>query len=143
MIKPLSQRDKRWKNIKVGTGKLTIEQAGCTITCLAMLSGTTPIVVNNELKRVKGYAYGNLVLWLKLIKTILKLKFIKRVYKYNNADVKKNLPCLVEVNGAKIGAVRHWVLFIGGHKMIDPWVGKIESTKKYPLTGYAVIKKIK
>ena len=143
MIKQLSQRDRRWKNIKVGIGNLTIGQAGCAITCLAMLSGTTPIVVNNELKRVKGYAYTNLVIWTKLIKTILKLKFIKRVYKYNNAEVKKNLPCLVEVNAAKIGAVRHWVLFIGGYKMIDPWTGKIESTKKYPLTGYSIIKKIK
>ena len=45
---------------------------------------------------------------------------------------------MVEVNAASIGAVKHWVLFVGRQKMIDPWTGTTESTSKYPLTGYSI-----
>ena len=73
---PLSQRDPRWKDIKLGTGSTTIGQEGCLVTCLAMLAGTTPDVVNEELKRVGGYQNGNLVIWSALDKTNLGLRLL-------------------------------------------------------------------
>lgn len=129
---PLSQRDKRWKDIPLGFSSTTIGDYGCTITCIAMILGTTPDVVNERLKTVNGYAQGNLVVWAKLEEAFPGIK-IKRVWTYDNEDVKKNVPnVLVEVDGKPIGGYRHWVVYIGNQQMIDPWDGKIKSTASYP-----------
>lgn len=137
---PLSQRDPRWKDIKLGTGSTTISSHGCLITCLAMLAGTTPDVVNEELKRVGGYQNGNLVIWSALDKTNLGLRFIERSRVYNNEKVSNNLPCIVEVDGSRIGAKQHFVLYIGNKRMIDPWFGRETDTSYYPAVGYAIVK---
>lgn len=135
----LSQRDKRWKDITLGT-KGTIGDYGCTITCLAIIIGTTPDVINERLKAVNGYAEGNLVIWAKIEEAFPGIK-IKRVWSYNNDDVLKNVPnVLVEVDGKPIGGYRHWVVFVGGKKMIDPWDGVQKSTSSYPSPlSYCVI----
>lgn len=140
----LSQRDPRWRDIKLGfTTTTTIGSHGCTITCLAMISDTTPDYVNERLKAVKGYAQGNLVIWTKIPEALPQLQFIERGTVYNNDRVKNNLPALVEVNGLKIGGVRHWVVFIGNQKIYDPWYGNQNSTSFYtPLYGYALFKKM-
>jgi hypothetical protein len=137
---PLSQRDPRWKDIKLGTGSTTISSHGCLITCLAMLAGTTPDVVNEELKRVGGYQNGNLVIWSALDRTNLGLRFIERSRVYNNEKVSNNLPCIVEVDGSRIGAKQHFVLYIGNKRMIDPWFGRETDTSYYPAVGYAIVK---
>jgi hypothetical protein len=47
---------------------------------------------------------------------------------------------LVEVDGKPIGGYRHWVVYIGNGKMIDPWDGKEKSTSSYPSPlSYCVI----
>lgn len=126
-----SQRDTRWKNITLGT-KGTIGEYGCTITCIAMILGTTPDVVNERIKSVNGYADGNLVIWAKLEEAFPGIK-IKRVWTYDNADVLANVPnVLVEVDGKPIGGYRHWVVFIGNKKLIDPWDGLEGPTSEYP-----------
>lgn len=143
-----SQRDPRWRTKKLGFSNLTVGGYGCTLTCLSALithvTGTshTPDRVNDDLKKVKAFS-GALVIWSRVQLAYPQLKWIKRAYRYNNWDVAwniytKKIPVCVEVNGAKIGAPRHWVLFIGSGKMLDPWTGTIESTSKYPLTGYSV-----
>ena len=137
---PLSQRDPRWKDIKLGTGATTISSHGCLITCLSMLAGTTPDVVNEELKRVGGYQNGNLVIWSALDRTNLGLRFIERSRVYNNEKVSNNLPCIVEVDGSRIGAKQHFVLYIGNKRMIDPWFGRETDTSYYPAVGYAIVK---
>lgn len=152
IIKPLSQRDPKWKNKTLGFSKLTIGNYGCTLTALTCLinyvygRSFTPDEVNKELKRLNAFS-GALLIWYRVVYAYPKLRFIKRVYNYNNADVAwniyvKGMPVMVEVNASSIGAIRHWVLFIGGQKMIDPWTGTIESTKKYPLTGYTIYHRI-
>lgn len=137
---PLSQRDPRWKDIKLGTGSTSIGGEGCLITCLAMFAGTTPDVVNEELKRVGGYQNGNLVIWSALDRTNLGLRFIERSRVYNNEKVSNNLPCIVEVDGSRIGAKQHFVLYIGNKRMIDPWFGRETDTSYYPAIGYAIVK---
>lgn len=140
---PLSQRDARWSNTKLGTGSLTIGQAGCTITCVAMLAGTTPDVVNSKLKAVGGYANTNLIIWQKIHEAIPHLSWLDRGYTYENTKVadaiKSYGACLVEVNGAPIGGTKHWVLYIGNKELIDPWDGKIKPTSSYQAIGYSVI----
>ena len=129
---PLSQKDKRWGSLKLGFSDTTIAQYGCTITALSMILGSTPDVVNERLKAVQGFAQGNLVIWAKLEEAFPGIK-IKRVWSYDNADVLANVPnVLVEVDGKPIGGYRHWVVFIGNKKMIDPWDGKEKPTSSYP-----------
>ena len=142
----ISQRDERWANIKLGTSNLTIGQAGCTITCIAILADLTPDDVNNRLKVANGYANTNLIIWSKIKEAISWLEFEWRGYSYENTKVasaiSKNGSCLVEVDGTPIGGSKHWVLYIGNQKLIDPWDGKEKSTSSYQAIGYAIINKI-
>jgi len=139
-MRTLSQRDDRWKNIKLGTSNVTIGSHGCTITCIAMLADTTPDVVNTRFLSVNGYADGNLVIWDKIKEALPDMYCQKIGWTYDNSDVSKNLPCLVEVDGTPIGAPRHWVIYIGNQKLLDPWTGKEEPTSKYKPISYRIIK---
>jgi hypothetical protein len=138
----LSQRDNRWKSVKLGFSDKTIGGYGCTITCLAMLSGLNPDEVNERMKSVNGFANKNLVIWKKIDEAIPWLKFEWRGWEYDNEKVKANVPCLVEVDGKRIGAKKHWVLYIGNKQMLDPWYGNQKATSYYPPTGYAIVKKV-
>lgn len=140
-MKALSQQDIRWAAIRLGTSRTTtIGSHGCVITCLAMLLGETPDTVNKKLIEGKGYANVNLVDWSALPRIFPQIKSYKRYYKYNDSDVKENLPCLVEVDGAPIGSKKHWVLYIGNKRLIDPWTGKERLVGFYRAIGYCAIK---
>jgi len=146
MLEKLSQRDSRWQNILLGTSQVTIGNYGCVITCVSMLAGTTPDFTNEKLKQVSGYQNGNLLIWSKIKSALPNLEFEWRGYGYDNDRVKQAIEdygaCLVEVSGARIGGIKHWVLFIGDGKMIDPYFGTEKSTGWYgDPTGYAIIKK--
>jgi len=142
---PLSQRDPKWGNLKLGFGTGTIYSFGCTITSLACLLETTPDIVNEKLKSVNGFAgtTKNLVVWSALSKAFPRIKSATRYTSYDNQVVKeaieRNGGCLVEVDGSRIGASRHWVLYLGNQEMIDPWFGNIKSTSYYAPVGCAVI----
>lgn len=141
----LCQRDTRWKDVTLGT-KGTIGDYGCTITCLSMAANLTPDQTNERLNRVGGYANGNLVIWSKIKEAIPWMEFGVRGYSYDNEKVlsaiDKNGFCLVEVDGSRIGGTKHWVLYIGGGQMYDPWYGTQKTTSYYPPLGYAVVNKI-
>lgn len=141
----LCQRDTRWKDVTLGT-KGTIGDYGCLITCLAMASDLSPIEVNDKLKSVGGYQDGNLVIWTKIQAAIPQLQFEFRGSTYDNDRVKssidKNGYCVVEVDGSRIGGTRHWVLYIGGGQMYDPWTGVQKATSYYPATGYSIVNKV-
>lgn len=149
-----SQTDKRWAKEKLGFSELLIGRYGCTITSLSNWLAfygiqITPQEVNEKLKEVRGFAsdkYGNkcLVIWSKLEKAFPQMKWLWRGYNYDNVKVSwsvyvKKTPVLVEV---QLGAGRHWVVFIGNRKMIDPLTGGVRSTSTYPLTGYSLIQKV-
>jgi hypothetical protein len=115
-----------------------------------MAAGLTPDEVNSRLKKVKGYAKTNLVIWNKIKEAIPELEFEWRGYEYSNTAVLKaiedNSFCLVEVDYDNLEYTKdkHWVLFIGNKKMLDPWTGQEYGTPKYKIpTGYAVIKRRK
>lgn len=146
----LSQRDSRWKDIKIGKSNSTIGSYGCVLTCLSMLADTTPDVVNAFLTAVDGFLVDRII-WKKLNETKLGLTFPDngRQYTYNDVAVRDAINlyqgCLVEVDFDGVIATpsdRHWVLYIGNHQLIDPWDGKIKPTSSYPLVkGYAIIEK--
>lgn len=157
-IKPLSQRDPRWAKIKLGFSDKTIGEAGCTITVLTMWLNSvmgwslTPDVVNQRLqdardKKGKKVGFtGALILWAGIQIAFPEVKWTWRAYNYDNIKPSyyvyvRHLPVLVEVNGAKIGSSKHWILYVGDRKAADPWTGKIVPTSYYPATGYSLIEK--
>ncbi len=156
----LSQRDPKWAQKTLGFTRSTIGLYGCTLTVLTCLINRlldteyTPEQVNQRLKEVRafsdgmagaghGIGTGNLIVWARVPLAFPMLKYVKRVLNYNNVEVAwwvyvKDMPVMVEVNAAKIGAIRHWCLYIGNKKMVDPWTGRIVATNEYPATGYSI-----
>lgn len=143
-MQTLGQRDPRWGNLNLGFSNTFIRDYGCTITSLAMIIGTTPDVVNSRLKAVGGFAYGNQVIWDKIAEAFPGIT-VKRVWSYNNDDVKANVPnVLVEVPAQAIGGSgKHWVVFIGNHNCNDPWTAKTRPVSDFiqygDPTGYCVL----
>lgn len=142
-----NQRDSKWSHVTLGT-KGTIGNLGCTITAIAQLLTTngyniTPPQVNDRLKAVGGYSNGNLVIWSKLSQAYPQIKSATRHWSYNNDTavkaIKDNKGVLVEVDGSRIGAPKHWVLYIGNGQMTDSWFGTMKSTNYYRPTGMAVL----
>lgn len=115
---PLSQRDARWANVRLGNSNLLIKSYGCVVTCLAMLSGKTPTQVNNELKAHGGF-YGPLVVWQRASE-ILNLPYkpiMNRPISY---------PCIAEV---RLSGMQHFVVMIDEVNCLDPIDG---SQKRSP-----------
>lgn len=143
----LSQRDIRWKNKQINNTTSTIGNFGCTLTCLAMLSDTTPDVVASKL----SFSVDRII-WTSINNTDLPIRFpdMGRAYAYDNDKVKeainKNGGCLVEVDFdgvIKTPNDRHWILYVGNGKAYDPWTGTEISTTKYPIVkGYCIINKL-
>lgn len=138
-MKLLSQRDQRWAKKKLGNSNLTIGDYGCVITSLAMMLDTTPDKINEYLKKHGGFQ-GALVVWDKVP------GFVKVGWQYNNAAVlaaiKKYGACMVrtDFDGNPRTDGDHYVVFIGNHKLLDPWTGTERPTSAYPLLkGYIVI----
>jgi hypothetical protein len=133
MIKPLKQCDPRWGSKKLGNSN--VASIGCTVTCCAMLAGTTPDKIVDEAQ----FTSGGAIYW----QTLKSLKFIWRGYTYENTKVLQAIKdyggCLVEVSMPQAPGGKHWVLFIGDGKMNDPLTGKTESTSKYTPTGYCIL----
>lgn len=110
-----------------------------------LLSVDDPRKTNDVLKAYAGYAgpNKNLIIWSRLPIAFQKIVSATRYFTYDNVKVKarlaKGTPVLVEVDGAKIGAARHWVLFVGDQQMWCPWLNKMLPTSYYPLVGFTDI----
>ena len=147
---PYSQRDSRWRYDKLGFSTLTIGGYGCLITALAMMLKTfgyneTPKTVNQKLKANKGFV-GALLIWSAVPRIWTRVKFTKFAYSYNNIEVAwyvyvKKIPVIVKVHAPQIGAISHWVLYIGDRMMIDPWDGKGKRTSTYTALRYSLYDK--
>lgn len=137
----LSQRDPKWGNIKLGTSATFIKDYGCTITCIAMIVGTTPDVVNDRMKAVGGFSNGNLVIWAKIAEAFPGIS-VNRVWSYDNTAVLAAVPnVLVEVDAKPIGGTgKHWVVYVGNKRLYDPWTGTDRPTSDFPgQSGYCVL----
>lgn len=138
----LSQRDQKWSTFKLGTSDVTIGGYGCTITSLAMYIGTTPNIVNEQLKQVGGFANGNLVIWDKVKEAFPGVEITKVSREWNSEEVSQNTPCIVEVDFDGTDRVdnRHFVLYLGNDQMADPWTGTTDPVTKYRPLSYRLIK---
>lgn len=114
-MKLLKQSDSRWKNVQLGTCKdETIGSAGCLITCIAMLLGTTPDIINNKAVYYRGC----------LLSGRATVKALDMVYSAVRSRPVR-LPCIAEV---KVPKGQHFVV-IDGSRQYDPLTGKISNYK--------------
>jgi uncharacterized protein YoxC len=153
-MKQYSQNDAQWKALKHGTSNSTIGSTGCTITALAMALASigydeNPKTANQKLTENGGYSSGNLLLWTAIEKIWPRAKFLWRGKTYTTDDnakvadaIKKYGSCLVEVDATPIGGTKHWVLYIGNQRLIDPFDGLEKPTSTYSAIGYATIELI-
>src|SRR3990167_1392706 len=138
---PLSQRNPVWGNKYLGFSNTYVRDFGCVITSLSMILGTTPDVVNDRLKAVQGFANGNLVIWSKIPEAFPGISQ-RRVWSYNNDDVKNNVPnVMVEVPPNAIGGVsgKHWEVFIGNQECLDPCKGSKRPANDFLKYGDATV----
>jgi hypothetical protein len=140
---PLSQRDPRWKDIRLGFGdaQTTIGSDGCLITSLAMLAGAyglpeTPASLNEKLialGRNAGF-YGALFVWEAMPRVLPGVSARRRVdcrlvpapLGEIDAELAAGRPVLIEVDMAPSPQVdTHWVLISGkqgdDYLISDPW----------------------
>ena len=137
-MKKLKQCDPRWANKKLGNSNLC--SIGCTCTVCAMAAGTTP----DKVVEACDFTANGSIYWASLSR--VGLSFVWRGYKYSNSEVLKYIAdcgfCLVEV--LHPSGIKHWILAIGGGRIIDPLTGRECSLSKYKnLTGFCSLKKIK
>lgn len=144
-----SQNDSRWRRQKLGKSKPangTIGAKGCVVTAIANLhnalfdTNIDPSWLNKEFTAKGVYTYDNygyaLVIWANVARVLPKLKFVYRDYNYNNPivwawiNVWPRLPVIVQF---RISAAfpSHFVIAIGGGKIVDSIDGKIKKFGSY------------
>ena len=150
----LSQRDPRWKDVKIGNSTSSIGSYGCLITSLAMYVGKTPIDVNDILKNGGGYQ-NDLFVWSKctllgLNQTYASPKYTSSAFPKSQIDVLcKSLdagyPALAEIdfNPATDGEEMHFILITrrDGDTIYaaDPWTGTEINLDVYGGASRAII----
>ena len=133
-----SQKDPRWKNVKLGTCTDTIGQSGCKITSYAnFVDGKTPAEVNDILKKQGGYTSGYLTNDA-VDAPLLGFKFIKRT------TTPPSVKCICETDHYKSkGVPQHFFLWKPDGTIIDPldyptyW-----KPNPYRIVSYRVFEKI-
>jgi len=125
-----SQKDIRWSWRKLGWCNTTFAQNGCCVTCLAMLTGKTPLEVNDILKAGGGFVNGCDVWWQKAC-NLLGLEW------YGIGSKPAFYPTIAKVRMAN-GAT-HFVLALSNNRIVDPLDGK-EKGNVYPIVEYRNVK---
>jgi lysozyme len=133
-----SQRDPKWKNIKLGNGKTNIGSHGCFVTALAMLSGKTPPEVNEILKN-GGYFQGDLIISSVKMAQSLGLEYHGRD---NLVNYNPKYQTIAEVDmSPSPGKQQHFVVVNTDGSILDPWTGTQRPKGTYTLVSYRLFEK--
>lgn len=158
-FKYLSQRDLKWKAVKIGNSSVDVGHYGCLLTCISMASYLfgeykTPDVIA---KKVELFSNDGSLYWINLGKLFTKFQFRWRDGNiFNGAPVRNDDLIKAYLPGGKrsddgvvILAVdnnSHWILPIWwdtykkDYLCIDPWTGNtcyaIERYKEISTSAY-------
>jgi len=141
------QRDSRWSRKKLGFGTGTIGSYGCLLCSFTAILQyfkikTDPIEVNEKMKEIYGYVGDTKNLWVWNKPPEIYPVYYKGSNSYNDTKVKNwladKVPVIIQVDGAPIGAQSHFVVSIGGGKIMDPWFGDIRDFSFYTPQSYYV-----
>ena len=153
-VKPLSQRDREWKDILLGFNTnptYSIGGYGCLITCLAVAANwygrhTDPKKLNKKLKDVSGFANGGYYVWNSITKIYPEIIEERRITpipltQHQVSEIKewldKGYPVMLMVDMYPETAPvdMHFVLLVGysdnDWTIADPWDGKIKPISDY------------
>lgn len=121
----MSQRDSRWRSMKLGTSKtLTIGSHGCALTCIGMLTGLTPDYLNKKV----AFLGEDLINWSKTA-TILGMEWT------GSKNTPDFYPVIAETT---LDGHQHFVVVDKDGLQYDPWTGT--TTRKYKLKSYRNIR---
>ena len=132
-----SQKDPKWKDIKLGSCKDTIGQSGCFITsfCNLLNDGTTPKKLNTYLKDKSLYESGC------MFNASHTAQYFRMTYE--KTTKKPDIDCIFETDHYKSkGVPQHFCLIRPDGKIIDPldlypdW-----KDNPYKIISYRVFKK--
>jgi hypothetical protein len=139
----LSQRDPKWKNLKLGNSKGTVGQYGCYITSFANLACKTPIEV---LQLAKFDQNGN------VFSTSLETdvwKFRRMAQKFERETIRSlslidDIGIILKVSTPLAPTTGHWVLLQslgdGGYNCIDPYPANNQDQSKSIIKFYPIAK---
>ena len=143
MLIPFSQKDPRWKDVKLGKTNLTIGKYGCFLTSLAMLEGHSPIIINemfiiNEVYVDEDNIPDKNYLDDYLIDGIRAAKILGRTYQ--RVTSKPNILCIAETNFWEgEGSPQHFFIWCPEGSHIDPLTGK-RPLHNYPVVSWRLFK---
>ena len=133
-MRAFSQRDKRWKDLRIGKTVLTMEHFGCLIVSLAMLNDQDPDEVLAMLNRSnafndKGMLYSDIA-----AKTL--------GFRYRGKSKKApKYPCVAETDHyAHLHTPSHFFIWQPNGLIIDPLDG-FEKNNPYNIVSYRLFKK--
>ena len=129
MITPLSQSDPRWSSVKLGSGSLNIGSHGCVVTCLAMLAGTTPDVVNAQLLARNGFTNGDLVNW-PVAADVFGLPYEA------TRTIARFYPCVAETEHYAPKYPQHFFVVLADGRQVDPMGGVIRPQGYYKIKSW-------
>lgn len=117
-----SQKDERWKDLKIGLTNNTLEKYGCYIVSLAMYTEKPPYILLDILNTNSCFVEGGLLLNTKAA------AILNMTYKYS-LD-KPDFDCIAETNHYRSsGYPQHFFVLLKDGKIIDPLDGE---TKENP-----------
>jgi len=118
----LSQKDDRWKNVKLGSCNVTIGSDGCKITVLGMLADITPDVVNKRFRSSGKYTD-------KCSVSDINVPFVMP-----ELEIANRWPKMAEV---KVPVGQHFVVALDTKHIVDPWTGAGgENNNGYKILNY-------
>jgi hypothetical protein len=128
-----SQQDAKWKDKQLGSGEYTIGQAGCLLTCFAMLAQYPPDELNQKMVVYGGFT-GSLINSYVLPSVIPNLYFESRIpcektpapIDIIDKALSAGKAVIVQVDTSPSEGVQsHWVILTGkvgkDYNMVDPW----------------------
>jgi hypothetical protein len=152
-----SQRDPRWENDILGTGKLSIGKAGCLITCMASILvdfgvPTDPHRLNQWLISRGGYKDENLFVFDSVrglganLGRYVNCEKVAASVSILYEALEAGYSAVIEVDYKPGGTLnRHWVRLVslqkGGGWIMDPWEvpgWEMESLDDYLAAGWDV-----
>lgn len=134
MVTAFSQRDKRWGNLELDKSGLLVKDWGCFVVALASLLDKLPSEVLGILNREKCITKEG---------ELLAEKASKVLGFDNYAMVSKNPKkvCIAQIDfSPKPGIQKHFVVWMGDGKVMDPWTGTFKDNK-WPVISYRLFER--
>jgi hypothetical protein len=143
LVAPVSQRDPRWHEKRLGQGgsTLTLGKWGCLLTCFAMTANAfghqvTPAQLNDVMLRKGGFIDINLTKWNALTTVYTDIVYGGKMgsspdtLQHIDASLAQGRPVSVQVdftsNTPYTDNDQHWVLIVGkdgdDYRINDPWL---------------------